>query len=180
MSNQQESNEQGMEPSIMGGVPKPGQEKKVRETEEETYTPKPEADYSKEEYSKEESQQQSQEQDYPQPSQESYDNYDYASSSYNSDVMIEIAEQVFQEKTKKIQKQISEINEFKTLAETKIENISERLKRIETMIDKLQISILEKVGSYGNNLETTKKEMGMMQDSFRKVMNSENKRSQKK
>ena len=51
-------------------------------------------------------------------------------------------------------------------------NFNDFYKRIENIIDKLQISILEKVGSYGKNLENTKKEMSMMQDSFRKVMNS--------
>jgi hypothetical protein len=51
-----------------------------------------------------------------------------------------------------------------------MENISDRLKKIETIIDKLQIAILEKVGSYGKNLEGIKKEMSMMQDSFSKMI----------
>jgi uncharacterized protein HemX len=72
---------------------------------------------------------------------------------------------------KKITKQLADINEFKTLAQVKIENAVARLKRIETIIDKLQISILEKVGSYGQNLSSIKKEMSMMQDSFGKVVN---------
>ena len=70
---------------------------------------------------------------------------DYSGSGTNTDTMIEIAEQVFSEKIKKIQKQIEEINEFKTLAQTKIDSTSERLKRIETTIDKLQIAVLEKI-----------------------------------
>ena len=70
-----------------------------------------------------------------------------------------------------MQKQIEELNEFKTLGQTKIETISERLKRIETTIDKLQISILNKIGSYGTNIDNIKKEMSMMQDSFGKVVN---------
>lgn len=112
-----------------------------------------------------------QQQEYMQ--QESYpqENYGYAPERANSDISIEIAEQVFSEKIKKIQKQVEENSEFKALAQTKIDNISERLKRIETTIDKLQLTILEKVGSYGNNLESIKKEMSMMQDSFGKVVN---------
>ena len=58
-----------------------------------------------------------------------------------------------------------------TLTQTKIDNIADRLKRIEATIDKLQMTILEKIGSYGNNLESIKKEMAMMQDSFGKVVN---------
>ena len=59
-----------------------------------------------------------------------------------------------------------------TLLQARVENISERLKKIETTIDKLQIAILEKVGSYGQNLESVKKEMSMMQDSFSKMVSS--------
>ncbi len=112
-------------------------------------------------------------QEYDQP-QEAYtqDNYGYpAQTGFDSNTIIEISEQVFSEKIKKIQKQVESINEFKTLAETKIENTSDRLKRIETTIDKLQIAILEKIGSYGKNIENIKKEMSMMQDSFGKVVN---------
>ena len=114
-----------------------------------------------------------QQQEYLQP-QEGYqqDQYGYSPGGIdNSDTMIEIAEQVFSEKTKKMQKQIEDLNEFKTLSETKIENISDRLKRIETTIDKLQIAILEKIGSYGENINSIKKEISMMQDSFGKVVN---------
>jgi DNA anti-recombination protein RmuC len=48
---------------------------------------------------------------------------------------------------------------------------SERLKRIESTIDKLQLAILDKVGSYGKTLDSVKKEMSMMQDSFGKIVN---------
>ena len=112
-------------------------------------------------------------QEYPQQ-QELYqqdDAYNYPAEGVGSDTIIEIAEQVFSEKIKKIQKQVEDINEFKTLAQTKIDNTSNRLKKIETIIDKLQIAILEKIGSYGKNIESIKKEMSMMQDSFGKVVN---------
>ncbi len=129
-------------------------------TEQEMYAPQQQQEYA-------------QQQEYPQQ-QEVYqkqDAYNYPAEGVGSDTMIEISEQVFSEKIKKIQKQVESINEFKTLAQTKIDNTAERLKKIETIIDKLQIAILEKIGSYGKNLESIKKEMGMMQDSFGKVVN---------
>ncbi|MFH1503538.1 MAG: hypothetical protein ABIE36_02685 [Candidatus Diapherotrites archaeon] len=89
---------------------------------------------------------------------------------YETDTFIEIAEQVFSEKIKKERKQIDALNEFATLAETKISNNHERLKRMENIIDKLQIAIIEKIGSYGKNLESIKDEMEMMQDSFEKIV----------
>ncbi len=106
---------------------------------------------------------------YPQEQYDTGYGYDYASMT-DTDTMIEIAEQVFTEKMKKTLKQVDELTEFKTLAESKIENISDRLKRIESQIDNLQITILEKIGSYGRGIDTVKKEMKMVEDSFEKVM----------
>ncbi len=100
--------------------------------------------------------------------QDSY--YPDESFSDNSSV-IDIADQVVSEKTKKIQKQVEDLMEFKSLAENSLKLMEERLRRIETTIDKLQISILDKIGSYGKNLSEVKKEMSMMQDSFSKVVN---------
>jgi len=113
-----------------------------------------------------------QQQEYIQP-QEGYqqEGYGYQTGGSDTDTIIEIAEQVFSEKIKKIQKQVDITNEFRTLAQNKIDNLSERLKKIESMIDKLQMTILGEIGSYGDNLESIKKEMSMMQDSFGKVVN---------
>jgi hypothetical protein len=103
-------------------------------------------------------------------SQEGYGGQE--AGGYDTDTLIEIAEQVFSERIKKEQKQISSLNEFATLAETRISNDHERIKRIENIIDKLQAAILEKVGSYGRNLDSIKNEMGMMQESFGKMVPS--------
>lgn len=100
-----------------------------------------------------------------QPAEQDY------SGGFSTDTIIEIAEQIFSEKSQELQKQIKNLNEFSSLAQIKISETSDRLKRIESMIDKLQISILDKVSSYGNNLESVKKEMTMMQDSFSKALN---------
>ena len=106
------------------------------------------------------------------PGEEYYGGYDSGGGyAPDTDTMIEISEQVFAEKMKPILKKIEETIEFKTLSETKIENISHRLKRIESQIDNLQSAILEKVGSYGRGLEGVKKEMSMVQDSFGKIVN---------
>lgn len=104
--------------------------------------------------------------------QENYQQYDDSyQRGFSTDTIVEISEQVFSEKIKKLQDQLGNLNEFKTITESKIENFSERLKKIENTIDKLQIAILEKIGSYGANLNSIKKEMSMMQDSFGKIVN---------
>jgi len=130
--------------------------------------------YSQEQYPVQEEQEQffAQEQ-YPQeqyPVQQDYANY--APSENNTDNIIEIADQIFSERIRKFQRQADLNTDAVALIQTKLENFSERLKKIENTIDKLQIAILEKVGSYGQNLEEIKKEMSMMQDSFSKMISS--------
>ncbi|MBI2043502.1 hypothetical protein HYT25_03885 [Candidatus Pacearchaeota archaeon] len=96
----------------------------------------------------------------------------YVPGGLDTSTVIEISEQVFNEKIQKMQKQLKEVSDFKSLAEGKIESMTEKLKRLEHLMDTLQIQILEKVGSYGRKLEQTEKEMEMMQDSFSKVVPS--------
>ena len=119
-------------------------------------------------------------QNYEQPmqQQENYTNQEYApqqgyQDSYGggTDNTIEVAEQVFSEKIKKTSKKVNDLVEFKTLTETKINNFEDRLKRIESMIDQMQIKILEKIGNYGKDLSKAKKEISMVQDSFGKMVN---------
>ena len=100
--------------------------------------------------------------------QETYSEEGYSESSIDN--MIEIAEQVFSDKMKKVQNQIKELLEFKAIHDSKVQNLSDRLKRIEKMFDRMQISIINKIGNYGKNLETLKKEVEMVEDSFSKVL----------
>lgn len=102
--------------------------------------------------------------------QEGY-NSGYSQGGFDTSTIIEVSEQVFSEKIQKVQKKLDELNESKTISEAKINSMETRLKRIETMIDRLQIAILEKIGDYGKNIEGIKKEMSMMQDSFGKIIN---------
>jgi hypothetical protein len=142
----------------------------VEPTEEEYYTPQEMT--SPQEYYQEPPPQQGY--DAP-PAQENYTPQEQAyegnySEGYTADTIIEIAEQVFSEKIKKIERQTDQFTEFANLAQTKISNNGDRIKRIETIIDKLQIAILEKIGSYGQSIEGIKKEMEMIEDSFSKMV----------
>ncbi len=122
---------------------------------------------------------------YQQPEQQYYapgTGYEQYSAGINADTVMEVADQVFSDKIKKFQKQLDAASEAAIVLQTRTENILERLKKIETIMDKLQIAILEKVGSYGQNLESIRKEMSMMQDSFSKMISHprEQKETQKK
>ena len=88
----------------------------------------------------------------------------------DSNLIIELAEQVFSEKMQKVQKQMDELNEMKSIMQVKLDSVSKSVERIENIINSLQTAVLEKVGSYGQNLNSIKKEMEMMQETFSKTM----------
>jgi len=169
-------NQAQIKSAVSGTVPSEGMQPSIMEqgTPPQSPSQQAQATYTPQTQEIPEGQMYAPQQGYAQPQdayqQEAYGEYVPGERS-DSDTMIEIAEQVFSEKIKKMQKKVEEVNEFKTLAEVKIDNIARRLKRIETIIDRLQISILDKIGSYGKNLESIKKEMSMMQDSFGKMIN---------
>ncbi|RLG12474.1 hypothetical protein DRN73_02360 [Candidatus Pacearchaeota archaeon] len=115
-----------------------------------------------------------------QPAGEYYAEQPVQTPAIDSDTVIEISNQVFSEKIKQIKKSIDDFNEFKTIFQTKVNGIDERLKRIEKIIDTIQIKVLEKVGAYGQELNSTKKEIAMMQDSFKKITGKKSSISKKK
>ncbi|MEA3414460.1 MAG: hypothetical protein U9Q99_02965 [Nanoarchaeota archaeon] len=93
----------------------------------------------------------------------------YYSNESNTETMIEIAEQVFSEKMKDLEKEMRDLKEFKTIYKSKIDDIDERIKRIEKMFDKMQIAILDKVGSFAKNITHLQKEVEMVEDSITKL-----------
>lgn len=167
----QEGNEESQ--SSMAGVPSPddtyqprgygNQQEQGYIPQQEEYAPVPQQEYP-----------QIQEQQYYQPG--GYEQYSPA--GIDTDTIMEIADQIFSDKIKNIKKLLDATSEAAIILQTKMENISERVKKIEATIDKLQIAILEKVGSYGRNLEGIKKEMSMMQDSFSKMISPRESRRQ--
>jgi hypothetical protein len=96
--------------------------------------------------------------------------YAPASTGMDSDTIIEIANQVFSEKIRKTEKRVEELEELKTILQVKVDGIDERLKRIEKMIDALQIQVIEKVGSYGKELSSTKKQVSMLENTLGKTI----------
>ena len=147
-------------------IPSPGQEVSMQQDTAGYAQPEGYADYGQQVESP------IQEEYYPQNAYDGYGEGDYGAydSGGNTDAFIEVAEQVFAEKMKPIQKQLDDLNEFKALAKINLDHNSERIKRIEQTMDKLQMAILDRVGAYGKSLEGIKKEMTMMQDSFGKMI----------
>ncbi len=107
--------------------------------------------------------------------QQNYQNYEQQEPSYSgyyqqglsSDTITEISEQVVAEKMSQIKNQLEKALDLKASVESKIEYIDERLKRIEKIIDRLQLSVLQKVGEYVTDVSDLKKEFIETQKSFK-------------
>jgi len=98
-----------------------------------------------------------------------YPEYQQYQEGMSSDVITEIAEQVVGEKMAQMRESLERTLDFRTVAEAKIEGLNERLRRMEKIIDKLQLSILEKVGEYLGDAKSLKKELLETQKSFKAV-----------
>lgn len=102
---------------------------------------------------------------------QSYPEYQqYQSSGISSDTITEIAEQVVDEKISQIRDSLKKTLDLKNTLESKMEYLDERLKRIEKIIDRLQLSILQKVGEYVTNIDDIKKELVETQKSFKSLL----------
>jgi hypothetical protein len=107
-------------------------------------------------------------QGYSQEGSQQYPQYSYSAPS--SESISEVAEQVFDQKIAKIKSELSRIDDFKSDTEGKVNLLKERIKRIESIIDTLQDSIIRKIGEYGENIQELGKDLRATQDSFAKVV----------
>jgi DNA-binding transcriptional MerR regulator len=114
----------------------------------------------------------------PQQYQEQYPPQQ-AQAAISPDTISEISEQVVSEKLAPIRKAIESVLDMKTTVESKLDYMDERLKRIEKIIDRLQLSILQKVGDYMTNIDDIKKEVVETQKSFKSMLPS-SERTEKK
>jgi hypothetical protein len=97
--------------------------------------------------------------------------YSPASMAVDTETISDIAEQIADEKTSQLKSQIKDLIQINSLMKSKIENFDERLKRIESVMDEIQISIIKKVGTFGEDISNMRKEMSMFEDSFSKIVN---------
>lgn len=104
--------------------------------------------------------QQQQYSEYPQQGQQ---------GGISPDTITEISEQVVSEKLAPLRKDIEKVLDLKTTVDSKLEYMDERLKRIEKIIDRLNLSIMQKVGDYMSNIDDIKKELIETQKSFQSL-----------
>lgn len=108
---------------------------------------------------------------YPQTN-ESYQEY-YPEYTPGSDMetVNEIADQIVEEKTAQLKKQMDSFTKFKEDIGLEIEKMNERLLRVENTLNEIQMAIIGKIGEYGRDIKDIAKEMHATQDSFSKILN---------
>lgn len=140
------TNMQEMQPSILSQEP-PQQTKSAKE-----YTPQypPSEQYIS---------QVNQPEYYPEQNLPQEYSQQYQPTGLGSDTIAEISEQIVAEKMSELKQDLEKVLDLKTTVEAKIESLDDRLQRIEKIIDRLQLSVLQKVGDYITNVEDIKKEI---------------------
>ncbi len=98
----------------------------------------------------------------------------YAGQGYyagpSADAITEVVEQIVAERIGKVSQELARSIENRQVIETKLDYVDERLKKIEKIIDRLQLSILQKVGEYMTNVDDLKTEVIETQKSFKTLL----------
>jgi archaellum component FlaC len=95
----------------------------------------------------------------------------YYQQSTDIETVRDVAKQVVEESLQKIKEEITTLSRMKSDLKFEIQNIENRLVRIESIIQELQSSIIRKMGQYGESIASISQEVRATQDSFSKVIN---------
>jgi hypothetical protein len=101
--------------------------------------------------------------------QQQYQEYQ-PQQSLDIETVNDIAEQLIEEKTEKLEKQISAFTKFREEIQFDVQKMNERLAKIESKFDELQMAIIKKIGDYGRDIQNISKEMYLTQESFSKIL----------
>jgi hypothetical protein len=117
---------------------------------------------------------QDQQQDYYYPeTPQAYPAEDYYApqGGMDTETISEIAEQVATEKLNEFKAKTGDLVSFKNAIQERVEDIDDRLKRIESSIDKLQQAIIGKIGEFGESNAMIHKDLDNLHGTVSKLMN---------
>ncbi|MFH1451551.1 MAG: hypothetical protein ABIF88_00050 [archaeon] len=100
-----------------------------------------------------------------------YTGQDYYSQAPDTETISEIVDQILSEKLGELREKINSLTTFKTIIQDKVADISERLKRIESSIDKLTNAVIGKIGEFGENTALIHKDLDNLHNTMSKLMN---------
>ena len=111
-------------------------------------------------------------QSYPQE-QQAYPQQAYypQQTGIDTETITEIAEQVILEKLQEFNEKTGDIASFKNQTLEQIQNLNQRLTQIESSIEQHQQAIIQKIGDFGENSETIKKDLNNLHNTVSKLMN---------
>ncbi len=131
--------------------------------------------------------QQTYQQDYSQqPAQQNYDPQTYQQQAYDPqtyaqqgympqaldiETVRDISKQQVDESLKKLKEEIASLSKLKSEMKFEIQDMENRLKRIEDVMHELQSAVIRKMGEYGESIQGISKEIRATQESFAKVIN---------
>jgi len=111
--------------------------------------------------------------EYYTPQPQAYGEQDYypQTEGYGTETISEIAQQVAIESLEDYKSKVGDMASFKNQIQNQVNNIDDRLQRIENSIAQLQQSILGKIGEYGENYATVHKDLDNLHGTMSKLMN---------
>ena len=98
-------------------------------------------------------------------------NYYAPQSGVDTETISEIAEQVVTEKLNEFKKKTGDLVSFRNTIEDKVNDVDDRLKRIEATIDKLQQAIIGKIGEFGESNAAIHKDLDNLHGTVSNLMN---------
>lgn len=163
-----EANQGGDSPEAQGQAPMPGQEAPAGPPPAPQMEPPPAGVPGPEIYPPEGQQEEAY---YPETPQ-AYPEQDYYApqGGMDTDTISEIAEQVATEKLNQFKTKTGDLVSFKNTIQEKVEDIDDRLKRIEGSIDKLQQAIIGKIGEFGESNAMIHKDLDNLHGTVSKLM----------
>jgi len=113
---------------------------------------------------------------YPEEQTGGYQDYNPEYTEYQPqqavdvETITDISEQIIEEKTAGIKKQVTSFKKFQDTLSLEIERINSRLMKMENNFNELQMAIIKRVGGYGESIDSIEKEMKATQNSFAKIV----------
>lgn len=94
----------------------------------------------------------------------------YVQQMVDLETVKDIAAQEIEEKMKKTRDELSMLSKFRTDIKFEIQDIQNRLAKLESTITELQFSVIKKVAKYGEDIASVSEEIKATQESFSKIV----------
>jgi len=95
----------------------------------------------------------------------------YYQQAIDMETVRDVARQEIEDNLKKVKQDIDSLSKIKTELKFEIQNMDNRLARIESVIQELQSAIIRKMGEYGEAISGISEEVKATQNSFSKMIN---------